>query len=158
MGKQRREAPNREMEHGPAKYRQVRKEEMIFSHSPVAECRVREAKGEQWVHGTLVHSASATAQVTELGLQLDSLDSSCLPLTQISPGVSERSLDGKEWPDADEPHCSPLHVETLEGSDQRTEIHSGIKYECRCINLHISASLQCIFLLQVYPSPCKEKK
>lgn len=70
---------------------------MTFSHIPGAECRVREGKGEQGVRGTLVHSASATAQVTELGLQLDSLGSSCLPSTQISPGVSERSLDGKEW-------------------------------------------------------------
>lgn len=74
---------------------------MTFSHSPGAECRLWEGRGEQWAHGTLVHSARATAQGTELGLQLDNLDGLFLPLTQIFPGVSERSLDGKERPDAD---------------------------------------------------------
>lgn len=62
---------------------------------------VWEGKGEQLVHGTLVQSASVTATLTEPGVQLDSWDSLCLPLTQIFPGVSERNLAGKEWPDAD---------------------------------------------------------
>lgn len=69
---------------------------MTFSLSPGAECRVWEGKGEQGAHGTLVHSARATAQVTELGLQLENLHGLCLPLTQILPGVSERSLDGRK--------------------------------------------------------------
>lgn len=112
----------------------------------------------QFIHGTLVQSASITAKANERLIEARSLDSICFHLTQIFPGLSERNHDGKEWTNADESHCSIHHTETLEGSDNRPGTDSCTKCMYRRITLHLSASLQCISLIQIDSLPYEEKQ